>query len=390
MTSSPELTPPPRPVGIGVIGCGQRSHALVPQIMRHAPQHLIVRALYDPNPKYVDLAKQRYAPNAEVCDTFQQVAEHPGVDWLFIASPNCYHKEHVLAAFAAGKDVFCEKPLATSAEDCIAMLDAQRTSNKRFILGFTLRFSAHYRTLKKLLDDDEIGQPISLEFNETLMFFHGALIHGDWRRHTQVSGGYLLEKCCHDMDLINWLVDSRPARVASFSGLDYFRPENAGEIERIGKWKDRDAFLIWQNEYCVNPFTDDKDIVDNQVAILEYENRVRASFHTNTCTGIQERRIYMCGTKGSLRADLLTGQIEVQRFGVREQRKQADSQARDMHGGGDQVLCKEVAECMLYNRPVSATLESGLLSAMTIIAIDQAVKEQRVVDLAPLWEAAGV
>ena len=63
---------------------------------------------------------------------------------------------------------------------------------------------------------------ISMEFNETLGFNHGGFIMGDWRRLTENSGTHLLEKCCHDIDLVNWMLESIPVKVASFGGVNFF------------------------------------------------------------------------------------------------------------------------------------------------------------------------
>jgi len=105
--------------------------------------------------------------------------------------------------------------LATTVEDCVAMRDAWKASGKQFIIGFTLRFSPHYRKIKELLDEGIVGDIISMEFNETLDFNHGAWIHDDWRSETKYAGTHLLEKCSHDVDLVNWMIDSRASRVAA-------------------------------------------------------------------------------------------------------------------------------------------------------------------------------
>lgn len=96
-----------------------------------------------------------------------------------------------------------------------------------------------------------------MEFNETLKPDHGGYIMGDWRRRTDLSGGHLLEKTCHDFDLVNWILNSKPKKVASFGGLDFFTPENE---ERL---KDHPAYDSWPGLVKMNPFTSDKDIIDN-------------------------------------------------------------------------------------------------------------------------------
>jgi predicted dehydrogenase len=138
-----------------------------------------------------------------------------------------------------------------------------------------------------------------------------------------------------------------------------------------------------------NPFTSDKDIVDNQVAILEYENGVRATFHTNANAGIPERRMYILGTEGALRADVLTGKIHVKRIGWETEMRDESSGVAGGHGDGDPVLAKELADSMLNHTPPAAGLEEGLASAVTCFAIDEAMDTGKVVDVGAWWRRVG-
>ena len=108
--------------------------------------------------------------------------------------------------------MFCQKPLATTLADCLAMREAWQASGRMFIIGFSLRYAPHYRKIKELLDQGAVGRIVSMEFNETLDFNHGGYIMGDWRRLQRYSGTHLLEKCCHDIDLVNWIMGSLAAR----------------------------------------------------------------------------------------------------------------------------------------------------------------------------------
>jgi predicted dehydrogenase len=269
------------------------------------------------------------------------------------------------------------------------MAKAQKQADLPMTVGFTLRYSPFYRTLKSLLTGGRIGRIVSMEFNETLDFNHGGYIHGDWRRLRQNAGTHLLEKCCHDVDLVNWMVDSRAARVASFGGTNFFTPENVHHQERIGTHPEngKPAFQSWphRDNDPPNPFLADKDIVDNQVAIVQYENGVRASFHTNCMAAIPERRMYICGSEGTIRADVITGTIELARVGWQQERESIDPGASGGHGGGDGVLAAEVAASILHGTPPTSTLTDGLRSAVTCFGIDQAHDEGRVVDMADYW-----
>ncbi len=292
------------------------------------------------------------------------------------------HAEQAIGAFAAGKHVFCEKPLALDLDEAAAMHAAWRASGRTFALGLVLRYSPLYRAARAALESGRIGRLLSFEFNETLSFTHGGYIHGNWRRHTRNAGSHLLEKCCHDLDLALWLVGDLPARVASFGGCTFFTPENQSHQERIGpNAEGRPAFEAWADRNRVNPFTADKDIVDHQVAIFEFAGGVRATFHTHCMSALPERRFYLLGSEGSLRLDAYTGKLELRRIGWDEPLELTNPIEGDGHGGADEPMARELAGL----RAPAAGFHEGLRSLVVAQAVDQAMNEGRVVDLAPLW-----
>lgn len=105
------------------------------------------------------------------------------------------------------------------------------------------------------------------------------------------------KKCCHDLDLYNGLIGARPHRVASFGGRKTFVPANDPRREGIN-----DLSLYhrkpsgWNGSDRV--FDTDADIIDYQVAIVEYENGVGMNFHTNLNAPDQFRRFAVFGTRG--------------------------------------------------------------------------------------------
>ncbi|MCP5066724.1 MAG: Gfo/Idh/MocA family oxidoreductase, partial [bacterium] len=276
-------------VGIGLIGCGVMGRVLAKLVSNRDPR-LAVVALYDPDPRSVEATRATFDDVPRVHRSHQALAQDPEVDWVMIASWNCFHAEQAIAALDAGKHVFCQKPLATRLEDALALGEAWQRSDRHFVIGFTLRFAEHYRRIHERIRSGAIGRLVSFEQNETLEFNHGGYIMGDWRRLRHQAGTFLLEKCCHELDLAHWMTGSRPRRVASFGGLDVFTPQNESLIEKIGRDENgRDAYRTWPGLVGENPFTADKDILDNQVALLEFESGARATFHTNCNAGIPER-----------------------------------------------------------------------------------------------------
>jgi len=291
----------------------------------------------------------------------------------------------------AGKNVFCEKPLATSLEDCLAIRDASKKSGRTFSFGLVLRYSPHYQKVHELVSAGTIGDIISFEFNETIPFNHGGYIFGNWRRYIANAGSHVLEKCCHDIDLANWISNSLPMRVASFGGKDFFVAKNERHIQRIGPNEaGKPAYGTWPDPDGINPFSDGADIVDNQVAILQYANGVRATFHTNCNAGIPERRFYICGTEGSIRADAMTGIIEWQRIAHSPKMEKINHGQGGGHAGGDETMAKALVESLLNGKKPLASVEEGLHACIAAFAIDRAVEEKSVVELDPMWKAAGV
>ncbi|MFW5681885.1 MAG: Gfo/Idh/MocA family protein [Phycisphaeraceae bacterium] len=370
----------------GVIGAGGRSRGVLVPLRRAFPE-VDLRLVHDPDPKAVASFQKQFGDDIQSVDDPLAVARSEDVDWVFVFSPNHAHMEHAVTALDAGKHLFCEKPLALSFDDAIAIREAQLRNGGSFVLGFTLRFSPHYRRIASIIEEGGIGRPISFEFNETLNPHHGGYIHSQWRRQRALAGTHMLEKCCHDIDIANWFAGCRARRVASFGGLDFFTAANAGHVDRIGPQPGTGVpmFHGWDTNAFISAFNDDKDIFDNQVALIEYESGLRACFHTNACSPIPERRIMIIGEEGAIRADVVAGRIEHRRIGWNEPTLVYE-EASGGHGGGDEVLAEELKRCMLEGVDPAVGVQAGLEAAVTVFAIDRAADEGRVVDLTEDWQ----
>lgn len=380
---------------VGVLGFGSRISGVIRNVIDLAPDEVKLEAFYDRSEKAIKRVAESH-PEVRACTSVEELVEMDELDWIFVGSFNAAHHGHAIPAINAGKHVFCEKPLATTKQHCLEVLAARRQHpNQAFAVGFVLRYSAFYRTVKQFIDDGKLGEIISLEFNETLSPHHGAAMHGNWRRHEKWAGPMLVEKCCHDMDIMHWLTSSRPARVASFGSLKFFRPEYADHNDLYGvgekgyRYYDRGlatGFAVGKEEN-VDPFTSDKDSIDNQVAIMTLENGVNASFHYCMHSAQTERRFYLCGTRGTLRADVLTGTIEYTPVGWKSETESVKPISGDGHGGAERPMAQDILACMRDGTPMPTTVENGVEASFTSLAIDEARKVGQVVDMAPWWQA---
>ncbi|MEU0413475.1 Gfo/Idh/MocA family oxidoreductase [Streptomyces griseorubiginosus] len=126
------------------------------------------------------------------------VVEAEDVDAVLVTSWGPTHAEHVLNAVAAGKPVFCEKPLATTAEDCLKIIEAEQAHGRRLVqVGFMRRYDAGYRQMKQVIDSGRIGEPL--------------IVHCAHRNPTvpesYTSSMAALDTAVHEVDVLRWLLD---------------------------------------------------------------------------------------------------------------------------------------------------------------------------------------
>ena len=369
-------------IGVAVIGAGCRGQGVTRNLLNDSKNHVKVVSVYDPDKAVARSALDCWNDqDVKICDTCQDAIKTPCVDWVLVFSPNAYHKEHIVAAFKAGKHVFSEKPLATSIEDCQTIYGAHQKSGLMFATGFVLRYAPIYRKVKELLESGKLGKILSIDANENITPAHGGYIMTNWRRHTKLAGPHILEKCCHDLDLINWFTDSVPSRIAAFGGLNYFVTENQRHMKKYGK----KTFTAWKDPHRVDsPFTSDKDLMDNQVAIMEYRNGIRVMFQATMSNAIPERRMYFSCTEGTLIVELYSCKLEYRRIG--DEGVTVINFAGDGHGGGDNYIMKDLYECMSKHSKPKCSGDEGLESAVAALAIDRAIKDKAMVNLEPIWE----
>lgn len=371
---------------IGVIGCSRRVEELLFELHR-IDENVRISGLCDPLQERVSKFHKLFSPKARVYGGYEDLVKSRDIEWIVVGSWNSLHARQVIAALDAGKNVFCEKPLATNFNDCLAVKNALLRSGKKLMIGFTLRYSPHYRKIRELINTGLIGKIVSLEFNETLNFNHGGHIMCCWRRRREFTGCHILEKCCHDIDVANWMVNSRVSDVASFGGLDFFKPENEHYMYDLAPNTDgHRAYCSWPTAHGANPFTSDKDIIDNQVCILQYENGVRATFHTNINSGIPERRIYILGTEGAIRADTMTGKLEYRKIGFETKLHEVETGAVDGHAGGDAALVDYWRRMLHEDLPSLTDAKTGIESAVTCFAADEAMLKRQVINLKEYWK----
>jgi predicted dehydrogenase len=164
------------------------------------------------------------------------------IDAIHICTPHPSHKELGIKALEAGLHLLMEKPLAVDKKDCQALIDAyERTGKKKvFAAMFNQRTDPHYKTLKRLIDSNELGEIRRIHWSVTDWFrteYYYAM--GGWRATWKgEGGGVLLNQCPHNLDLFQWLF-GMPEEVTGFLGFGrYHQIEVEDDATLYFRYKD--------------------------------------------------------------------------------------------------------------------------------------------------------
>jgi predicted dehydrogenase len=329
-------------------------------------------------------------------------------DAVFICTQDAQHIDMALKALALGYDICLEKPAAVTMEDCIQIRDTANRLGRKVMLTHVLRYAPFYQQIKKWIDDGTLGEVVSINQTENIAYWHFALsyVRGPWR-NMEESSPTIIAKCCHDLDILNWLIPSKCTSVSSYGDLFYFNrahaPEgsadycvdcdpavkekclyNAYQIypQRMGNFvvggtarlRDRNIYEVLDHKEdvigrCV--FRGDNDAIDNQVVNLAFESGATA--HLTMCAFSERcyRYIKVHGTKGEVYGDAEEGILYLTRFGepmeTIDVNQMTERTLDDGHGGGDYFLYRDFIDYITVDSPsftrttIDDSIESHLI-----------------------------
>lgn len=367
---------------VGLCGLGDRLGYLVNIFLQAYPGFDPV-AYADPAPAGFRRMDEEVVRRLRGYGDLERMLDAEDLDLVMIGSPNALHYDHLTTVLRAGIKTFCEKPVVVSEDQTFRLLRELRSHPPdQVMVGLVLRYAPLYRDLSRLAEDGTLGEIVSIEACEHIPPVHGAFFFRDWRRKSELSGGFMLEKCCHDLDLYAGLVKSRPKRVVSFGGNSVFR-------ERHRHWDDERVYHRWPSFWgsTDSAFSGDADIVDHQVALLEYANETRMCFHTNVHTPDNFRRFCVIGSEGMAEGDFVRGYLRAHRAVSGE--CVLDATYKDdgvsAHYGSDRLMAEDVARHLEDGAALPVTVVDALEAGLTAMKIDESRRSGQVVDLTELW-----
>lgn len=382
-------------IGVAIVGASMRS-GMVMEYLKNNPSEGLITGVYDLIPEKSKLIIEKFqAPNAIIYKSLEQAVNDKNAQAVFIGTTDNAHVEPSVAAMKANKHVYCEKPLATTLEDCNAIMDAAKKSSGIFYLGMNLRHTPVYEKLYDILSSGELGNLLTIEASE--YYVEGRTYFRRWNRLRKFGGGLWITKACHDFDIINWFAGAKPKQVFAVSHLSHYKPRpDAGKNCRQCAIKDqcddrydvtyyeapKDILQFWDDlakiteektgvprDICL--FNSDKDTFDNGMAVVEYENGVLANYTVNVVSARSTRLLRLMGTKGSAEGDLTAGIVTVwNRFKKDAQKRVYDlnEMAKSSHNGADANIMAEFFESCRTGKKALTSWEEGKLSIQLALA----------------------
>lgn len=327
------------------------------------------------------------------------------------------HVASSLQALDLGYQMLLEKPMASNIADCEAIAEAAARNNAIVSICHSLRYNDVYRTVREVLQSGRIGDIVSIDQLEAVEHVHQShsFVRGNWGNEGR-SSFMLLQKSCHDIDILFDLLQDRCQRVSSFGSLKFFTkayaPEGAPErcldgcpaedecpyhamkvygAEKgwgryIGLPRDPELLtpILQSGPYGKCVFQTDNDVVDHQVVTMEFAKGQTVSFTMTAFTHFGGRRIRIHGTKGYLEAATETRKVEIQEFWGQKNHEVIDVPEREGgHGGADPLVIGTLIQAIETNNPglVTTNIANSLESHRIVFAAERARREGKVIYL---------
>ena len=168
--------------------------------------------------------------DCQIYDDYKKLLDENALDAVHICTPHYLHSEMAIEALKRDINVLLEKPVAPTAKECAEILAAANKKGVKVLVCHVLRYTPFYGKVKQLVMSGVIGEPVSIEQVEAIgnVHFSHSYVRGNWHT-TKNSAPMLLAKSCHDLDIIQWLLDKPCEWVSSFGSLTHFISKNAPE-----------------------------------------------------------------------------------------------------------------------------------------------------------------
>ena len=359
---------------IAIIGFGSRGRIYATNLKKYTSGNEVV-AVVDTNADRRIEAEEKYGVKKEYIfdDADKFFALGKIADVLVVACSDETHYDVAMKGLEIGYDLLLEKPVSNDLNECRKIRDKAIEKQAKVVVCHVLRYTPFYNKLKQIISSGEIGEIVTFSQTENVGYSHQAhsFVRGNWR-NSDISSPMILAKCCHDMDIIRWLIGKPCKAVSSFGSLTYFKevnaPKNSAEkcvdctvdciYNAVDFYKHNSEFWGFisdgkmpQEEFlktspygrCV--YKCDNNVVDHQVVNLLFDDSVTAQLTMTAFSDRIHRELHIHGTKADMVADMEENFIEVRPFGGKPYKVEVVIDNDSGHCGGDKGI---IVDAMKY------------------------------------------
>ncbi|TVZ17262.1 Gfo/Idh/MocA family oxidoreductase [Maribacter sp. MAR_2009_72] len=275
----------------------------------------------------INSSRLKYAMNYIGADCplftdFEEMIQKTEPDLVIVTTKDSTHHEYIIKGLEMGCDVLTEKPLTTDESKCQEIIDAEKKSDKKLIVGFNYRWSPYATKIKELISNKTIGDLVSVDFHWYLNTYHGASYFRRWHGEMESSGSLWVHKSTHHFDLLNWWINSEPKEVFAYGDLEFYgkngpqRGPNCRSCDHKSTcefyWditKDESMKKLYADhehedgyirDNCL--FRNEIDIYDKMSAQVKYADNTVVNYSLTTYSPFEGWRVSFNGTKGRIEA----------------------------------------------------------------------------------------
>jgi len=334
------------------------------------------------------------------------------------------HYAPAMMAIEKKYDILLEKPVSPEPSECKEIAEYANKNNVKIIVCHVLRYTRMFKILKDIIDSGKLGEIMSINHEECVGNVHQShsFVRGNWG-NSKRSSCMLLQKSCHDMDILQWLLGKQCKKVQSFGTLSYFKSENApagspeyciegcpeadncpyNAVKLYLDDKENDWFrttstreadptdemvekALRTTQYGKCVYKCDNDVVDHQVVNLLFEDDVTITF-TMAAFNKGGRFIHIMGTGGELHA-AIDGDSPISIYDFKTGKTETiEMSAMDGivggHGGGDDGIIETLFEYIngVYTGKSVSSINDSCNNHLIVFAAEQSRLSDTVVDM---------
>lgn len=367
-----------------LIGAGARGSIYARYALEKSDEFKIVGIAEPDEERRLLFAREHHLAPDALYDDWKKLLSLPRMaDAALICTMDHLHTQPALKALELGYHILLEKPMAPTEEECRLITQAAEESGQILSVCHVLRYTPFYSTIKEHLEQGCIGNIIAMNQTEHVGYWHQAhsFVRGNWA-DTRHSTPMILQKCCHDTDIICWLMGQACTRVSSYGSLTHFKPENAPSGAPMfcldGCPSQNECLYYAPDFYLEHPkaatdgFTQmltahptsgailnalksspygrcvyhcNNDAVDHQTVSMEFADGSIASLMMCAFSRDCNRTLHIMGTKGELFGNMEKNLITIHQFGSEETQSIPVAVPKTAysynHNGGDYRLIQD-------------------------------------------------